>query len=88
MSQNAKANITLFTGGGFVFGNLETDAKACEEIQEKIGLKVIDVGYRLCPGIIHFQSSVFHLVNVEGHSIHVDLRLYVGSLISVSRPSG
>jgi len=48
----------LFTGGGFVFGSFETDAKACGEIQEKVGLKVIDVGYRLCPGTV---LSTFNL---------------------------
>jgi hypothetical protein len=48
----------LFAGGGFVFGSFETDAKACGEIQETIGLKVIDVGYRLCPGTV---LSTFNL---------------------------
>ena len=42
--------LTCAIGGGFVFGGLGPDAKFCANISENVGLVVIDVNYRHCPG--------------------------------------
>ena len=50
------------TGGGFVFGGLQADAKFCATVQEKAGLVVVDVNYRHCPGNRECKSPT-HLLN-------------------------
>lgn len=42
-------------GGGFIFGDLSSDATFCKIVCERIGIVVVDVNYRLCPGEI-FES--------------------------------
>lgn len=37
-------------GGGFVFGDLDSDGLLCMMIRNRVGLIVVDVDYRLCPG--------------------------------------
>lgn len=37
-------------GGGFVFGSLDADSRFCMSIREQVGLTVVDVNYRHCPG--------------------------------------
>jgi acetyl esterase/lipase len=49
--------LTCTTGGGFVFGGLGPDAKFCANISEKVGLVVIDVNYRHCPGKIEVRDE-------------------------------
>lgn len=39
-----------YHGGGFVFGDLTADAEFCMLLRNEVGLMVVDVDYRLCPG--------------------------------------
>ncbi|KAK7533476.1 esterase [Phyllosticta citricarpa] len=42
-----------FHGGGWVFGNLDTDQEFCKMIAHKLGCVVFDVDYRLAPEFRH-----------------------------------
>lgn len=42
--------LTLTTGGGYTLGDLTVDAELCMLIRNRVGITVVDVDYRLCPG--------------------------------------
>lgn len=45
--------LTLITGGGYTLGDLTVDAELCMLIRNRVGITVIDVDYRLCPGLYY-----------------------------------
>ena len=42
-----------FHGGGYTFGDLSGDAELCMLIRNRVGILVLDVDYRLCPGMYY-----------------------------------
>lgn len=42
-------------GGGFVFGDLRSDSVFCDMLRKEMGVVVVDVDYRLCPGKQHMS---------------------------------
>ncbi|KAJ0137561.1 Uncharacterized protein HZ326_19475 [Fusarium oxysporum f. sp. albedinis] len=39
-----------YHGGGFIFGDLSSDAAFCSTVRQRLPIVVVDVDYRLCPG--------------------------------------
>jgi len=42
----------LLPGGGWVFGDLGSDAAICLRLRDRLPIVVVDVDYRLCPGML------------------------------------
>lgn len=40
-------------GGGFIFGDLTGDAELCMLVRDRVGILVVDVDYRLSPGMLY-----------------------------------
>lgn len=45
-----------YHGGGFMFGDLTSDALFCHRMRDRLPIVVIDVNYRLCPGTLEKLS--------------------------------
>jgi hypothetical protein len=48
--------LTASKGGGYTLGDLTVDAELCMLIRNRVGITVIDIDYRLCPGKCNSSS--------------------------------